>query len=141
MCVLRNTACLELGMYHTWDEEMCGLESQKRRDFLPRLDGDDCRWAGMTVYEPSFNYRLQIQAIPVFWKFFEQRIHVYRIGDYLTRGFGPFPPDSGQDNDWLSGHLVVNSGHHSVVLSQPGIQRIRSEERRVGKQCRCQWSP
>src|SRR5207249_5243069 len=30
--------------------------------------------------------------------------------------------------------------HHGGVLDQPALLRIRSEERRVGKECRSRWS-
>src|ERR1700721_1931014 len=41
-----NLACII-----RWTSECGAWNSQKRRDFLPRLDGDDCRWAGMAVDE------------------------------------------------------------------------------------------
>src|SRR5574337_761992 len=53
--------------------------------------------------------------------------------DLVDAGFGPgVPPRSG-----LLGGLSVD-GHFLALF---GLAGIRSEERRVGKECRSRWSP
>ncbi len=63
-----------------------------------------------------FYHSFQIQLVPVFRGLLQHCIQIHRIGDQLTRGFGPLPEDSRQDNDELSGDIVVNSGDNSVVM-------------------------
>src|SRR3712207_8853908 len=37
--------------------------------------------------------------------------------------------------------LILRTGDVPVSLTAPGALRARSEERRVGKECRSRWSP
>ena len=54
-----------------------------------------------------------------------------KIADKVFSIINPIIIDMGYE---LLGIEYVASGKHSVL-------RLRSEERRVGKECRCRWSP
>lgn len=73
-----------------------------REMFLPSLDGNGRRRAGVAFNDVRFDHGFQIQLVPVFGRLFEHRIQVHGIGDYLARRFGSFPQNSCQDNDRLS---------------------------------------
>src|SRR5690554_8060699 len=47
------------------------------------------------------------------------------------------PPAGGERS------VVINGGYSLGIACRidPSLQAIRSEERRVGKECRCRWSP
>ena len=42
---------------------------------------------------------------------------------------------------WLAGDKQAAAGTSAVGMPAAGISAARSEERRVGKECRSRWSP
>ena len=56
--------------------------------------------------------------------------------------FGLFPVSSGSMPPWLVGALTIASAVFAIIDGIVTFNRLlRSEERRVGKECRSRWSP
>src|SRR5256886_5805891 len=52
-----------------------------------------------------------------------------------------FPDLSKIDTDWAGMHPIIGGAPREVGDSAACHYRLRSEERRVGKECRSRWSP
>src|SRR5256885_14809097 len=77
---------------------------------------------------------------------------VWQRGQLLYRSPTPAPTlrnrvlDTVEDIDfegqtWRMSTLRSASGQTEVTLMLPSFKELRSEERRVGKECRSRWSP
>ena len=49
--------------------------------------------------------------------------------------------DVSKSNMWREVHEQPEIIRHAIDVNLPIIENIRSEERRVGKECRSRWSP
>src|SRR5436189_3500985 len=82
----------------------------------------------------------------VFFFFSSRRRHTRYIGDWSSDVCSSDLMDlvpritRAQSMDVLSSQATV-AGYHAVLLAATALPRFRSEERRVGKECRSRWSP
>src|SRR2546422_6897184 len=114
-----------------------GTEAQKRRHIPPRLRGEEL--AAIAITEPqigSDTSRMQTRA-------------GLRGDRWVINGQKRFITGGGLA-DYVTLFAVTDTGTHPhkgmstfiVPMDHPGVTiRRRSEERRVGKECRSRWSP
>src|SRR3712207_9088720 len=70
-------------------------------------------------------------------------IHVNNImgeEDLSPAGFHLAPPGTRMPS-MMAPTIVLRDGEVELAVGSAGSNRIRSEERRVGKECRSRWSP
>ena len=101
-----------------------GLTMGRNRDLL-QVQGSDGRM-----------HRIQLTGVTSVWKLRPTTIDQARIGDGLYAR-GVLLPDG-----ILAAEAIwVNIVNLTVAITAIGRNGVRSEERRVGKECRSRWSP
>jgi len=91
------------------------IQDFQQEEDLPRIHGNYFRRAGMAFDDIRFYYSFEIQLVPVLRGLLQHLIQLSRIRDDLACCFGSFPQNASQDNDRLTGNLVVKSRDYGVV--------------------------
>ena len=78
----------------------------------------------MAIDDIRLDHCLQIQLLPVFGRFSQHGVQINGVGHYFAGRFRPLSENPCQDNHWLSGDIVMNSGDDGVILGQLRIRNL-----------------